>query len=99
MSARAMRADFGDLMQEHGAYDSAKVYPYSKHAVQAFGFEFDRRLRERGSGVRSLVAHPVFALDVQSPRRGNVNVVSTRAWLGQRFYGRSRKPSHKRPRR
>lgn len=83
MSTRTMRANFADLMQEHGAYDSNKVYPYSKHAVQAFGFEFDRRLAAAGSGIRSLVAHPGFALDVQSPRRGSVNAVSTLAWFGQ----------------
>lgn len=83
MSTRTMRADFGDLMQERAAYDSAKAYPNSKHAVQAFGFELARRLGESGSGIRSLVAHPGFALDVQSPRRGSVNALETRARVVQ----------------
>ena len=73
MSTRTKRADFGDLMQEKGRYSSGKSYPYSKHAVQAFGFELARRLRARGSGIRSLVAHPGFSLDVQAPRRGDIN--------------------------
>ena len=83
MATRTMRADFGDLMQERAAYDSAKAYPYSKHAVQAFGFELARRLGESGSDIRSLVAHPGFALDVQSPRRGSVNALGRRAKLAQ----------------
>jgi NAD(P)-dependent dehydrogenase (short-subunit alcohol dehydrogenase family) len=83
MSTRTMKADFGDLMQEKGPYSSDKPYPYSKHAVQAFGFELDRRLRASGSGIRSIVAHPGFALDAQAPRRGAVNELRGRVRLVQ----------------
>ena len=83
MSTRTMKADFDDLMQETGEYSSDKPYPYSKHAVQAFGFELDRRLRASGSGIRSLVSHPGFSLDAQAPRRGSVNQLSTRVRLVQ----------------
>jgi NAD(P)-dependent dehydrogenase (short-subunit alcohol dehydrogenase family) len=83
MSTRTKKAEWDDLMQERGAYDSSKSYPNSKHAVQAFGFELDRRLRESGSGIQSLVAHPGFALDVQSPKREEVNALSSRARAAQ----------------
>lgn len=78
MSTRTMKADFTDLMQTAGRYSSDKTYPYSKHAVQTFGFELARRLHASGSGIRSLVAHPGFALDAQAPRRGAVNALSGR---------------------
>ncbi len=72
MSTRLMRADIADLLQEQG-YKSEKAYAYSKHAMQAFGFELDRRLRASASGIQSLVAHPGFALDVQAARRPGIN--------------------------
>jgi NAD(P)-dependent dehydrogenase (short-subunit alcohol dehydrogenase family) len=86
MSTRTKKADFGDLMQEKGEYSSDKPYPYSKHAVQTFGFELDRRLRASGSGIRSLVAHPGFALDAQAPRRGAVNELSRGVRFGQNLF-------------
>lgn len=86
MSTRTMKADFDDLMQEHGRYSSDKPYPYSKHAVQAFGFEFARRLGLSGSGIQSLVAHPGFSLDAQAPRRGEVNVLRGRVRLAQNLF-------------
>jgi len=86
MSTRTLKADFGDLMQERGKYSSDKPYPYSKHAVQAFGFELARRLRESGSGIQSLVAHPGFSLDAQAPRRGEVNRLRRRVRLAQNLF-------------
>ncbi len=86
MSTRTMKADFADLMQERGKYSSDKPYPYSKHAVQAFGFEFARRLRQSGSDIRSLVAHPGFSLDAQAPRRGEVNRLRGRMRLAQNLF-------------
>jgi NAD(P)-dependent dehydrogenase (short-subunit alcohol dehydrogenase family) len=67
------RAQVNDLLQERGSYSWTTAYANSKHAMQAFGFELDRRLRASGSGVRALVSHPGFALDVQGPRRPGVN--------------------------
>ena len=86
MSTRTKRADFDDLMQEKGKYSSDKPYPYSKHAVQAFGFEFARRLRQSGRDIRSVVAHPGFALDAQAPRRGEVNRLARRMRFAQNLF-------------
>jgi NAD(P)-dependent dehydrogenase (short-subunit alcohol dehydrogenase family) len=69
MATRLEKADLDNLMQSNGSYTSNTAYAYSKHAMQAFGFELDRRLRASGSGIQSLVAHPGFALNVQEPRR------------------------------
>jgi NAD(P)-dependent dehydrogenase (short-subunit alcohol dehydrogenase family) len=86
MSTRLARAHLANLMQLNGRYSSSKAYAYSKHAVQAFGLELDRRLRARGSGIQSLLAHPGFALDVQSaPRPGINDLPSARARLGQQL--------------
>jgi len=81
MSTRLARADVTDLLQESGRYNASKAYAYSKHAMQAFGFELDRRLRASGSSIRSLVAHPGFAMDVQAPNRGRYRQIS----VGERF--------------
>ena len=86
MSTRLVRADVENLQQLDGPYSSSKAYAYSKHAMQAFGFELDRRLRASGSGIRALVAHPGFALDVQAPRRPGINdQVSAKNRLGQQL--------------
>jgi NAD(P)-dependent dehydrogenase (short-subunit alcohol dehydrogenase family) len=69
MATRMQKVDLDDLMQRNGQYSFDSAYAYSKHAVQMFGFELDRRLRQSGSGIQSLVAHPGFALDVQAPKR------------------------------
>ena len=73
MSTRLAKADLENLMQTGGKYNASRAYAYSKHGMQGFGFELDRRLREVGSGIQSLVAHPGFAMDVQAPRRPGVN--------------------------
>jgi NAD(P)-dependent dehydrogenase (short-subunit alcohol dehydrogenase family) len=73
MATKLQSADIGDLMQERSRYSWAASYANSKHAMQGFGFELERRLRVRGSGIRSLVVHPGFALDVQAPRRPGVD--------------------------
>jgi NAD(P)-dependent dehydrogenase (short-subunit alcohol dehydrogenase family) len=83
MATRLARADIGDLMQQRGAFSASKAYAYSKHAMQALGFELDRRLRASHSGMRSLVVHPGFALDVQSPRREGINDLTTGARFSQ----------------
>ncbi len=86
MSTRLVRADIDNLQQLDGSYSSSKAYAYSKHAMQAFGLEFDRRLRASGSGIHSLIAHPGFALDVQAaPRPGINDQVSAKNRLGQQL--------------
>lgn len=81
MATRMVRADIDDLQSER-RYAPFRAYGLSKHAVQALGFELDRRWRAAGSARRSLVAHPGFALDrgavpfvVQSKERGAWPVV------------------------
>ncbi|GAA3574939.1 SDR family NAD(P)-dependent oxidoreductase [Amycolatopsis ultiminotia] len=60
-----------DDLQSTRSYSDFRSYAQSKHAVQSFGFELDRRLRDAGSPVRSIVAHPGLSLDQSSPdRRG-----------------------------
>ena len=53
-----------------GKYISA--YTASKHAVHAIALELDRRARARGLAVRSILAHPGFALDATSARRAGI---------------------------
>ena len=86
MSTRLVKADIDDLMQQQGRYSSSKAYAYSKHAMQAFGFELDRRLRQGASGIQSLIAHPGYALDVQAaPRPGINDQMSARNRVGQQL--------------
>ncbi|MEV1329206.1 hypothetical protein AB0J20_06485 [Micromonospora costi] len=64
--------DLDDLLSER-SYAPRQAYVRSKHAVQMFGLELDRRLRQAGTDVRSIVVHPGLGLDGASPRRDGVN--------------------------
>ena len=72
LSTRLARADLSDLEQASGRYSVSRAYAYSKHGVHAFAFELDRRLRASGSTVRSVLAHPGFALDGSASARPGV---------------------------
>ncbi len=63
--------------QTERAYTPQRAYTQSKHAVQMFGAELDRRLRAAGADVRAVVAHPGLAVDGGSPRRAGVHDPST----------------------
>ncbi|WP_020657422.1 SDR family NAD(P)-dependent oxidoreductase [Amycolatopsis benzoatilytica] len=63
--------DVADL-QSSRKYSDFRAYALSKHAVQSFAFELDRRLRAAGSPVRSILAHPGFSLDRTSPARPGI---------------------------
>ncbi|MFF9983637.1 oxidoreductase [Streptomyces erythrochromogenes] len=65
--ARA-RLDFDDLQSRDG-YRSMAVYGRSKLAVLLFAAELDRRLRASGSTVRSVAAHPGWAVQGLTPAR------------------------------
>ncbi|MGW4247244.1 SDR family NAD(P)-dependent oxidoreductase [Nocardia sp. NPDC004722] len=67
-AARSERLDLDDLQSER-EYRAKRSYGRSKLAQMMFGFELDRRLRARGSGIASVVAHPGGALDVLTPAR------------------------------
>jgi NAD(P)-dependent dehydrogenase (short-subunit alcohol dehydrogenase family) len=86
MATRLARADLSDLEQSAGRYSVSKAYAYSKHGVQAFALELDRRLRASGSGIRSVLAHPGFALDGSaSPRPGITDRNSALQRFGERL--------------
>ncbi len=72
MVSRLMPSQLTDLQLEQH-YSAARAYAQSKIAVQSFGFELDRRLRDAGLGVSSLVAHPGYAISGNTPRVPGVN--------------------------
>ncbi len=51
-----------------------RAYQDSNLAVMLFGFELDRRLRERHPGVLSVVAHPGSAPAMFTPDRSGVHL-------------------------
>lgn len=76
LSTRMVRPDLDDLMSER-RYDAFRAYAFSKHAVQAFGFELDRRLRAAGDARKSVVAHPGYATNALSEPRPGVSLNSS----------------------
>nr|WP_193570968.1 SDR family NAD(P)-dependent oxidoreductase [Diaminobutyricibacter tongyongensis] len=62
-----------DDLQLVRRYSGWRAYAQSKIAVQAFGFELDRRLRLARSGVISLVAHPGYSISGRTPGIRGVN--------------------------
>ncbi|MCT2588795.1 SDR family oxidoreductase [Streptomyces sp. N2-109] len=54
------RIDFEDLSGER-KYSPMRAYTQAKLANALFGLELDRRLRARGSAIRSVLAHPGYA--------------------------------------
>ncbi|MFE3194406.1 SDR family NAD(P)-dependent oxidoreductase [Nocardia sp. NPDC059240] len=67
-AARSERLDLDDLQSERD-YRAKRSYGRSKLAQMMFGFELDRRLREQGADIASVVAHPGGALDALTPAR------------------------------
>lgn len=55
---RMGRLDFSDLDWRRREYRNGRAYADSKLANLLFTYELDRRLREAGSDVRALAAHP-----------------------------------------
>ena len=72
LSTRLSTFRIDDLQLVRG-YTGWRAYAQSKIAVQAFGFELDRRLRLARSGVTSLVAHPGYSISGRTPRIRGVN--------------------------
>lgn len=89
LSTRLARADLSDFQQASGRYSLSKAYAYSKHGAHAFALELDRRLRASGSGIRSLLAHPGFALDGSASTRPGI---TDRASPAQRIAERALRP-------
>jgi len=90
MATQLSKADLTDLEQAGARFSVSRAYAASKHGVHAFALELDRRLRASGSGIRSLLAHPGFALDGNNEalRPG----ISDRASGAQRFGERMMRP-------
>jgi NAD(P)-dependent dehydrogenase (short-subunit alcohol dehydrogenase family) len=61
LAHRLGRLDLGDLNWENTPYNEWKAYTRSKLAVLSFTMELDRRLRQSGSSIIALGAHPGFA--------------------------------------
>ena len=61
-----------DLLSERW-YQGFRAYAMSKHMVQGFALELDRRLRAAGSQRMSLLAHPGFAVSGLAPRRAGIS--------------------------
>ncbi|QYF72909.1 SDR family NAD(P)-dependent oxidoreductase [Cryobacterium sp. PAMC25264] len=78
MISRLMDSSLDDLQLET-TYNGWKAYAQSKIAMQAFGFELDRRLRAAGlggpAGVQSLVSHPGYSISGLTPGIRGVNEV------------------------
>ena len=55
-------------------------YAHSKLAVMTTAIELDRRVRAAGLGIRSVIAHPGYASDANSPVRPGITERSTRAY-------------------
>lgn len=60
-------------LQLYARYSSWRAYAHSKIAMQVFGFELDRRLRDAHAEAISIVAHPGFSISGLSPRVEGVN--------------------------
>lgn len=71
-STRMVRLAPDDLLSQR-RYQGFRAYAMSKHMVQGFGLELDRRLRAAGSERMSLLAHPGFAVSGLAPRRPGVS--------------------------
>jgi len=61
LAHRLARLDLGDLNWEKTPYNEWKAYARSKLAVLSFTLELTRRLRQSGSDIIAVGAHPGFA--------------------------------------
>ncbi|CAD6000915.1 SDR family NAD(P)-dependent oxidoreductase [Agreia sp. COWG] len=74
ISHRFYALDLDDPQQQR-RFTSFRAYARSKLAVMTFAFELDLRLKAAGLDVRSIVAHPGFAVDQLTPTRRGVTPV------------------------
>jgi len=75
MATRLGSYDPVDL-ELRGGYTPWRAYAQSKVAAQVLGFEADRRLREEGIPVKSVVAHPGYSVSGRTPGVYGVNAPS-----------------------
>ncbi|GGE92526.1 SDR family NAD(P)-dependent oxidoreductase [Mycetocola zhadangensis] len=72
LASMLVRLNTDDLQQER-RYSGWNAYAYSKIMLSSFGYELDRRLVARGSGTRSLVAHPGYSISGRTRTVPGVN--------------------------
>ena len=72
LSSTLWRYDLDDPQLEK-RYSAWRAYVQSKTAAMALGFEADRRLRDAGVPVASVVAHPGYSTSGRTPRIRGVN--------------------------
>jgi NAD(P)-dependent dehydrogenase (short-subunit alcohol dehydrogenase family) len=70
--ARLRTLDLANLNSTAGAYQGFPTYARSKAAQMLVALELDRRLRDSGTRVASVLAHPGGAHEGLSPRRAGV---------------------------
>ncbi|MFB7382876.1 oxidoreductase [Kitasatospora purpeofusca] len=84
LTHRNARLDLDDLMSQR-TYRANRAYDRSKLASTVFGLELDRRLRDAGSPVLSVLAHPGMSRSNLNPRalrdRGRFQRLAARAVL------------------
>lgn len=70
-STRMVRLNPADLLSEK-RYRPFRAYAFSKHMMQGFGLELDRRLRAADDSRLSLLAHPGFAVTGLAAERDGI---------------------------
>ncbi len=86
-ATRMVRLDPDDLYSER-RYRPFRAYGLSKHAVQGFALELDRRLRAAGDSRASLLAHPGYSSNAYAATRAGITDRDP-AWqrLGEKLSG------------
>jgi len=88
LAHRLGKLNVDDLNWEKTDYDQWKAYANSKLAILSFTLELNRRLRQSGSNIIALAAHPGFAntnIHLNSPALTRTNPVSK--WLHKQVEG------------
>ena len=70
-STRMVRLQADDLLSEK-KYRPFRAYAFSKHAVQGFAFELDRRIRAADESRLSLLAHPGYSVNAIASKRPGI---------------------------
>ncbi|MFJ2645210.1 SDR family NAD(P)-dependent oxidoreductase [Streptomyces sp. NPDC087420] len=82
VAARLAELDFDDLQAARPPYKGFRTYGRSKLAQMVLACELDRRLRDIGSPVASVLAHPGGALDGLTPSRPPLHIRTATSFLG-----------------
>ena len=86
LSTQLAKADPADLEQRDRKYNRSLAYATSKHLDHAFAFELQRRLDAAGSTIRSVLAHPGYAVNAPAARRPGITDTASRAQhIGERL--------------